>query len=113
MSELCATQDYSLHIMRKRPLEDITPLLLAQPMMKQEKIKLQNILSTMTTLKVALLPGNQRKRIEPLLFEPLGLTGPVALVDDSFISGTTFNAMKQALPHADVQCECAFYGFVI
>lgn len=68
----------------------------SQAMMRAERNKLNDLLDSMETIKMASIPGNQRKRFLNLLFKPVTL-GNVVYFDDSIFSGYTFKAALNAI----------------
>lgn len=111
LDELKKHISFEHQVLVKKDVGSLKLELLQQPMMKAEKEKLVSTLDAMTTLKVAKLAGNQRKRVEAHLFKPLPEVKKAFILDDSFMSGTTLRAMIHALPQLTECTAVAFYGF--
>ena len=97
--------------LRKRSAQEIWAEVSKQSMMKAERAKLASVFEGLSYLRVGQLAGNQRKRVIPVLFEPVTIDMPVVLLDDSCISGTTFEGMRAALGSTVVLRELSFFTF--
>ena len=76
-----------------------------QNMMKSEAKKLLLTLDDMKTVKIADIAGNQRKRFQNCLFQPLNINimdNDIIFLDDSLFSGNTFLAAQQMLKNFNI-----------
>ncbi len=99
-------------ILKKSTKTKIIQKLEEQSMMKAEKSKLFKILEEMETVKIANIPGNQRKRFIGCLFDSESLSkekfshnSKILFLDDSIFSGYTFLAAQHCLseiPHKNI-----------
>lgn len=94
---LLSQLDKNVFVIKKRTVEQIRLELDKQSMMRSERQKLYASISDMTTLKVAAIAGNQRKRFTNILFEKTKVDGRVAFLDDSVFSGFTLQAARAAI----------------
>lgn len=90
--------DKDVHVLEKNDMHSIRAILDTQSMMKSERQKLYAALDTMTSVKMAAIAGNQRKRFIDCLFKKHPLKNAVFL-DDSVFSGYTFAAALSAIEY--------------
>jgi hypothetical protein len=97
--EIAEMSGKNIIVLEKNTKKDILLQLDNQSMMKAEREKLYKIISENETVKMAQLPGNQRKRLEKLLFKSpkLSLDKSYTFLDDSIFSGYTFLAAQEAI----------------
>lgn len=84
----------TVQILKKSSTQEILDYLSAQPMMRGERKKLER---SILTHKMADIAGNQRHRMIECWFQPLEISEPVTLLDDSAFSGYTLRAAQYAL----------------
>ena len=77
-------------------------------MMKMEKSKLLNILNKKDKIKIADIPGNQRKRfinclINKEILKKININNKILFLDDSIFSGYTFLAAQEMLKSYKVE----------
>jgi phosphoribosylpyrophosphate synthetase len=86
-----------VHVLLKNDKESICKLLFEQNMMKDERKKILSIVNDMDVVKIASIPGNQRKRFVNCLFKKFETNKKVVFIDDSIFSGYTFFAARNAI----------------
>lgn len=96
--------------LKKRSVESVIGLLDAQQMMKAEREKLYQSLAGMSVVKINGVAGNQRKRFEAALFEPIALRAGanIMLLDDAVFGGSTMAAAARALGREPDQAIALF-----
>lgn len=97
--ELASRVGGSCSTLKKRSVESLLRELDGQRMMRAEREKLYAAMGQMKDFKINLVAGNQRRRFEDILFEPVeGLAGRrVLLLDDAVFGGSTQRAAIRAL----------------
>lgn len=91
-------------IVNKKNKNEIIQELNKQKFQKKEKESLMDSLEKMSTIKMADIKGNQRKRFVDILFnnihEDVSFKNSL-LLDDSAFSGFTYQALKNKLPNVE------------
>lgn len=91
-------------IVNKKSKNEIIQELNQQKFQKKEKESLMNSLEKMSTIKMADIKGNQRKRFVDILFndieEDMSFENTL-LLDDSAFSGFTYQALKNKIPNVE------------
>lgn len=98
--ELIKLTNKKIIILKKSSKEKILEKLENQSMMKSEKQKIFKIINELNNIKMANIPGNQRKRFIDFLFEEkefLDNNENYLFLDDSLFSGYTFLAAQKCL----------------
>lgn len=88
-------------IIKKKAKPEIISLLENQKFQKDEKNALFKSIEEMSSIKMAKIKANQRKRFEDILFDDLSddiLMDNSLLLDDSSFSGFTYKALKKKVP---------------
>lgn len=81
----------------KNTPQQILNILSEQQMMKAEKEKLFKTIESHSTVKMANIAGNQRKRFINCLFQHICIKANAVFLDDSVFSGYTLAAAYQAI----------------
>ena len=97
-------------VLPKRGKEDVMERARALSWRREEWASMERRFAEMgASLDLHKVKPNQRKRLEPLLFDASGLTVPIGsrllLLDDSLFSGTTLSACLHALDAAGVASD--------